>query len=136
MNTPRVSREQAELLKKVGYDVPHVYVYNNRDRLVYLNYAEGNFDFDNSGNVSAPTLDEAARWLREVKGWHVQVDPDKTIDKEMIWSSAAFDMRHGYSGIARTVIRKGTHIHWFTTHDLALSAGIDLILKKLTDGTH
>ena len=118
MEPKRVSREQAELLKKVGYDVPHVYVYNNRGRLICLNHPEGNFDFDNSGNVSAPTLDEAARWLREVKGWHVGSDWDT---KSWFYFIKILDNTDSIVG--------GTH----PTHDLALSAGIDLILKKLKE---
>lgn len=120
MTTPRVSREQAELLKKVGYDVPHVYVYNNRGRLIYLNHAEGNFDFDSSGNLSAPTLDEAARWLREVKGWHCYADSN---GKDWCWNKKNVGDEYHFEFSE----------YIFPTHDLALSAGIDLILKKLTE---
>lgn len=121
MNTPRVSREQAEWLKKVGYDVP-AWKYYNADGLLVTLYRDAPYNFNGETIVrsfSAPTLDEAARWLREVKGWHVYCT---TCNGR--WQSYVIDMRTD----------EREFVNGFPTHDLALSAGIDLILKKLTDG--
>jgi hypothetical protein len=120
MNTPRVSREQAEGLKKVGYDVPTPHYYC--EHIVYgvLEETGDECDYNNgySFHWSRPTLDEAARWLREVKGWHVEV-----LRVESGWLSFI---------VPQT---KSISCGEFTTHDLAQFAGIDLILKKLTNGT-
>ena len=126
MNQPRVSREQAEMLKKVGYDVKchaHYECTKKEEKLIEYSIRE-NWNTDDTFGMrvktlyySAPTLDEAARWLREVKGWHVEV-----LRVESGWLSFA---------VPKT---KSITCGEFPTHDLALSAGIDLILKKLEDG--
>lgn len=64
----RVSKETAILLKDAGYDVACTHVYTKRNRLIILNYEESNFD--GTENIVAPTLQEAADWLRS-KGVHV-----------------------------------------------------------------
>jgi hypothetical protein len=110
MNTPRVSREQAELLKKVGYDVP-------TSKQEYIPY--GQLPFAGYETLFIPTLDEATRWLREVKGWHVQIT---WIDSECWICDIA--------SISDILV-----VGSYDTHDLAQSAGINLILKKLEDGT-
>jgi len=126
MNTPRVSREQAELLKKVGYDVP-TWKYYDADGLLVTLYRDAPYNFNGETivrNYSAPTLDEATRWLREVKGWHVKTQPISIDTGICIWEA--------------DVIHVPAYLLYITaygdTHDLALSAGIDLILKKLNDG--
>ena len=119
MNTPRVSREQAELLKKVGYSEEVHYRYDTFTGAVKEPVCASWYNWNKATYaLSAPTLDEAARWLRDVKGWHVII----------LW--AADD---NWAAIVMKPI--STTVGVFTTHDLALSAGIDLILKKLTDGT-
>lgn len=124
MNTPRVSREQAEWLKKVGYDVPTTHYYC--EHIVYgvLEETGDECDYNNgySFHWSRPTLDEAARWLREVKGWHCYADSN---GKDWCWNIEKVGDEFNFDFSARN----------FPTHDLALSAGIDLILKKLNDAT-
>lgn len=123
MNAPRVSREQAELLKKVGYsEEVGAYYYEGE---LKDDYYDVFYNYNGSevviGMVSAPTLDEAARWLRDVKGWHCYADSSRewcTWYPVVVPKGGSFD----------------TGTDGFTTHDLALSAGIDLILKKLNDG--
>jgi hypothetical protein len=113
MNTPRVSREQAELLKKVGYDVP-------TSKQEYIPY--GQLPFAGYETLFIPTLDEATRWLRDVKGWHVAVDTTG-----MGWYLFCTQIEGGDMVLPTK--------NNFPTHDLAQSAGIDLILKKLDNGT-
>jgi hypothetical protein len=129
MNTPRVSREQAEGLKKVGYDVKchaHYECTKKEEKLIEYSIRE-NWNTDDTFGMrvrtsyfSAPTLDEATRWLREVKGWHVAVDTTG-----MGWYLFCTEIKGG-SVILPTKNN-------FDTHELALSAGIDLILKKLEE---
>ena len=127
MTQPRVSRQQAEMLKKVGYDVKchaHYECTKKEEKLIEYSIRE-NWNTDDTFGMrvrtlyySAPTLDEASRWLREVKGWHVYC----TICNGR-WQSLVTDMSNNELEFIGT----------FPTHDLALSAGIDLILKKLDE---
>lgn len=71
---PRVTKEQAVMLKEVGYDRIHNWVYTQRDRLIVLNHEESNVDGTN--NITAPTLHEASDWLRETHGIHCYVEID------------------------------------------------------------
>ena len=122
MNTPRVSCEQAEMLKKIGYDVActHCYLKGN-ERMP--EWAPKDYNrYDNA--CSAPTLDEAARWLREVKGWYVKTQP--IYMNKNCWEADII-------AVPLLVLHDTVYGE---THDLAQSAGIDLILKKLTNGTH
>jgi hypothetical protein len=130
MNTPRVSREQAELLKKVGYDVPTPHYYC--EHIVYgvLEETGDECDYNNgySFHWSRPALDEATRWLREVKGWHLSIVINPTYIRKYMFVVVDMNSLHKSR-------YKYTPDENETTHDLALSAGIDLILKKLTNGT-
>lgn len=96
MKQPRVSRQQAECIERL----------NGTDHIADL----GKYTYE-------LTLDEAARWLREVKGWHVEVEWVRAD----VWCC---DISH---------IGAFINVGMFPTHDLALSAGIDLILKKLDE---
>jgi hypothetical protein len=114
MNTPRVSREQAELLKKVGYDVP-------TSKQEYIPY--GQLPFAGYETLFIPTLDEATRWLRDVKGRHVYSEFDFDNGN---WNYVIQDLNDIDIEISDNP---------FDTTDFAQSAGINLILKKLEDGT-
>jgi hypothetical protein len=108
MNTPRVSREQAELL----------------DRLTPtgLIVIDGVFR-----EVESLTLDEATRWLREVKGWHLSIVINPTYIRKYMFVVVDMNSLHKSR-------YKYTPDENETTHALAQSAGIDLILKKLDNG--
>lgn len=74
---------------------------------------------------SAPRLDQAAAWLREVKGWDITSIPTLAEygEKKYRW-----DICHWYKpeyGNCSNGI--------FDTYELALSAGIDAALELLTD---
>jgi hypothetical protein len=99
MNTPRVSREQAEMLE----------ILNGTDYFADL----GKYVYE-------LTLDEAARWLREVK---------KVVHIIVYYKGGNWTVDFQFSPTIRMLTDVSEN-----THDLALSAGIDLILKKLNDG--
>ena len=128
MNTPRVSREQAEWLKKVGYDVPCDWKYSalKKDDTVY-NPSNAPQNWNAGYCISRPTLDEATRWLREVKGWHLSIVINPTYIRKHMF--VVVDMNSLHKSRYKYTPNENE-----TTHDLALSAGIDLILKKLNDG--
>lgn len=67
----RVSKETAILLKDAGYDVPCDMYYDQHGDLQRAELGECDFN-DSRTTYSAPTLHEAADWLRS-KGVHVWV---------------------------------------------------------------
>jgi hypothetical protein len=120
MNKQRVNAEQAKMLRQVGYDVPCDSLYQ-KETLLGTMFIGGVDDYNRYQNViSAPTLDDAARWLREVKGWHVVVMQKNNGD----WMAMPETTPRSYSNL---------FIDNQPDHDTALSEGITLILKKLTD---
>ena len=125
MNKPRVNAEQAKMLKALGYDVPDTHYYEEHlvkgmVEEVYFAYDEANYN-DSITYFTRPTLDDAARWLREVKGWHVGMEP--IYHNRSCWQ-------------ANVVAVPLLELHDYViadTYDEALSEGISLILKKLTN---
>lgn len=73
-----VSREVSELLRKVGFDWPSIGYYN---KLGFFHNAIPQY-----GELKAPALDVAQKWLREVKNIWVEVllvnatDPHYRVD--------------------------------------------------------
>lgn len=96
-----VTKQTAVLLKEKGINVPTDYVYA---------YSEGDM------TISAPTLYEAADWLRETKGVHVYVTST--------YGEWDFSIENAVNG-------ESIHDTYYTfqTHDLALEAGIIHALK-------
>lgn len=85
-------------------------------------------------DVTAPFLWQAQKWLREVKGIHIAVDPyckennsDTNIcnAEDCFWSMELSSVPFGYW----LNVNKGE----FDTYELALSAGIDKALELLTN---
>ena len=85
---------------------------------------------------SAPRLDQAAAWLREVKGIHISVNPymgyDVDADGELYneYPSWGFELMDVASADFMNDAG-GNH----TSYELALSAGIDAALELLTLNT-
>lgn len=73
-----VSLEVANLLNKAGFDWKQYSFYNSKGILVNGTFAANWNDkiwYIDGSKVSAPTLDVAQRWLREVKGICLTVQP-------------------------------------------------------------
>lgn len=73
-----VSFEIAKLLKKAGFDWKQYSFYNSKSILINGTFAANWNDkiwYIDGSKVSAPTLDVAQRWLREVKGICLTVQP-------------------------------------------------------------
>ena len=75
-----VSYEVAKLLKEKGFDEPCHYFYEYKRRLYndmdkYFPSGMKNSDHNKEGNkgVSAPTLQMAIKWLREVHDVHIDI---------------------------------------------------------------
>jgi hypothetical protein len=128
MNKPRVNAEQAKMLKALGYDVPDTHYYEEHKaagifRECYRREVT-NCNESYSFHYTRPTLDDAARWLREKKGWHVAVS---TNEKHTKW--ICFAQRSGtYEPME--IVDSDNPVN---DHDTALSEGITLILKKETN---
>lgn len=125
MEHTRTTPEQSVILKKIGYDVPDTHYWNAHLNLGWIN-EEGencNYNKDYTWYYTRPKLVDVATYLRTVHGWHVAVI---AINKNKFWSfivtdCEGFEYHYG----------KADNETSFNTHDLALSAGVDFILKKL-----
>jgi hypothetical protein len=96
MEHTKITNQQDTLLQKIGYSA------------YYQSY----------------NLTDVAKWLREVKGWHVETQP--TYMNKPCWQGKVI-------GIPLLQLHE---IIYADTHDLALSAGIDFILTKLNEDDH
>jgi len=120
MEHTRTTPEQSVILKKIGYDVPDTHYWNAHLNLGFIK-EEGencNYNKDYTWYYTRPKLIDVLLWLREVKGWHVYADSSRewcTWYPVCVPKGGSFD----------------TGTEGFNTHDLALSAGVDFILKKL-----
>ena len=150
-----VSYEQSVALKRLGFDwkCDHYYEFNNNSLKESTTYSPSpqtfrvsefwhnfnKYEYDRHGQpfnpeYSAPRLDQAAAWIREVKGIHIAVAPyckennsDTNIcnAEDCFWSMELSSVPFGYW----LNVSKGE----FDTYELALSAGIDKALELLTD---
>ena len=138
MNTHEtyVSLEVAKLLKEAGFDWKCIRYYQNDDETLYGPLVEQYKLVETNFNVapvymnqySAPTLDVAQRWLREVKNIQIIASPLSGSKKWTPLIAKDFWLLHeGISGIALTPEN-------FDTYELALEVGIkkalELILEK------
>lgn len=142
MNEDFVTYEQAVKLKELGFDwgVTHYYIdddsfvnkrlYPNGDYVEML--AKGGVvmidDFVKNcnnidGRISAPTLPQVQKWLREVKDIHIQ---SKICFIKFDWYAQIIKGLSYYPKI----ICATTH---FDTYEKALSAGIDKALELLKE---
>jgi hypothetical protein len=127
----RTTPEQSVILKKLGYDVPDTHFWHEHLTQGWIaEQFEDIIDYNNgySWHYTRPKLTDAATWLRTVHGWHVSVI---STNKNKFWlfivtDCEGFEYHYGKADDENT----------FSTHDLALSAGIDFILTKLNENDH
>jgi len=122
-----VSLEVAKLLKEVGFDWEcREYYYNFTTTGWSLSFDDNFVNWNNWSEQykSAPTLDIAQRWLREVKGWEAQV-------------AYGFDEDGHKTYVTECGNPKGdleNYIVYFSTYEEALEAcikrALELILEK------
>lgn len=115
-------------LKVAGFDYPCYFYYTRKDSPddhVWLTTSEeAPIDYNRSvyAGCSMPTLAQAQKWLREVKG--VIVFVEYTLDKP-------------YDGYSFVVVAHGkAHIYCeeWDTYESALSAGIETALELIKNG--
>ncbi|MDE7180083.1 MAG: hypothetical protein K2N88_02660 [Muribaculaceae bacterium] len=122
-----VSYSQAVALKRLGFkeETTHYYVKFKSDGEVKLwscNPPDNhNARLSTNEVCSAPRLDQAQKWLREKKKWHIIVEP-------RIWEQQVYDFKlwHYYRGYENA--NRGLD---YLSYESALSAGIDKALELL-----
>lgn len=143
-NEDFVSYDLAMRLKQEGFNYPTLYGYSQKMRIEpdvsFGNIKEvhskspKNYNDNRKGLAngvefcSAPTLAQAQKWLREVKGIHIAVignyDCGGTLCAFEVWLQ-------GVSG-GRQVLQYETKR--LSDHESALSAGIEAALKLIEEG--
>lgn len=122
-----VSLEVAKLLKEAGFDWECCYCYDAETK-DFLDDNEGEFNFnegDDNNFYSAPTIDVAQRWLREVKD--VEVEIHWTVGEILAFG----DRRYSYHIESDTFKDSNDR---YVSYEEALEAGIkkalEIILEK------
>lgn len=120
MQQPRVTRTQAIGLEEIGFDEVTDNVYHTKsDGHSQKGWGGETRNSNLTDFVTAPTLDEAIRWMREVKNVHVCV----TLTNKNKWVS--------YLEYTKTGEFDESCGHCFTHHDQAQSAGLDAAIEYL-----
>lgn len=127
-----VTYDQAVKLKELGFDweCDHSYLHKAIDKSgnPYLYHVEmrnwNNFNSEVEC-FSAPRLDQAQAWMREVKGWDITSIPTLAEygEKKYRWDICHWS-KPEYGDCSDGI---------FDSYELALSAGIDKALELLTD---
>ena len=136
-----VTFEQAQRLKKLGFDWKCNHYYQDNDQSLHINFYE-NFNKHSKLNTedeklikvtlySAPTMSQAQKWLREKHNTIILVDTYFKNYKDGDYSKAEFEYVIVYMNFNAT--RKGSSKDdkLFESYEQALSAGIDKALELL-----
>lgn len=133
-----VSLEIAKLLKEAGFDWEcREYYYNFITTGWSLNFDDNfvNWNSWSEQRISAPTLDVAQRWLREIKHLDISIHYDPTI-KSQPYVYFIYDVEEKFNDILG-IISPVTHSYsdgYFYTYEEAQEAGIkktlEIILQK------
>ena len=121
-----VSLEVAKLLKKAGFDMEGMSYYQNgifyqylidKERIIIMNH---NSAPNYMEQYSAPTLDVAQRWLREVKNYDIFVVVKFLADKEYI------------ARVETNISGYSTDIYKFyeEAQEAGIKKALEMILKK------
>lgn len=122
-----VTYAQAQILKVLGFDRPTEFYFTKEDApksMVWrkrTDAANHNGDENLPSKVSAPSLYEAAKWLREVKGWSVRLNYSRS-NRE--WFYDILNMGNGDYDDGDD--------YYFQSYEEAFSAGVSAILARLT----
>ena len=126
MKEEYVTYEQSQALKRLGFAEPCDTFYNSHLQLCRYSDSDvinRNTNGHHTPSCSAPRLDQAQKWLREVKKWIIYIVPEyDRIRHQCLWA-----VKHHPFTIASGLTEL------YTTYELALSAGIDAALELLTD---
>ena len=123
MNTEDfVTHEQALALKKLGFSYDCDYLYLDKSQLIKYDYHNEFYNVQFYENcISAPTLAQAQKWLRESKGIYIEPNFIYTPVFEVMIKSEHYAL---YKRIDER----------YASYEEALSAGIAKCLKLLENG--
>ena len=140
-----VSLEVAKLLKEAGFDwecscyyyVNTLHEPNNGFIHIYKQYKALFYDHNRTKMpvYSAPTLEVAQRWLREVKHLDISIHYDPTI-KSQPYAYSIYDVEEKFDDIFG-IISPVTHSYsdgYFYKYEEALEAGIKKALEIINKG--
>ena len=113
-----VTYDQAIKLKELGFDLKcnHLYSIENPNNIIRTSHYHNEAVITDT--ILAPTLSQAQKWLREVKGVKVYIKPLFSSEEYECWISFKFQ---GYGSDEDYGIKK--------TWESALSIGIDEAIK-------
>ena len=114
-----VTYEQAEKLADLGFDYKCIACYDEEEFDYTGEYNDYNSGYYRYNLISAPTLTQAQKWLREVKGVKVYIKPLFSSEEYEYWISFKF------KGFNVGNERYGVEETW----EYALSSGIDEAIK-------
>lgn len=123
-----VSFEQAQALKELGFDwkCNHFYHIEDEGNTAFLSSYD-NHNGRSKKFVSAPTLAQVQKWLREVKGILVYASPSVRKNEPIKWMI----------GVVHLLDKRENKRDWWIgaikhdTYKQALSAGLDKALELL-----
>lgn len=118
-----VSYEQAVRLKTAGFDWPCEAFYEHVDGKMWI-ATDGKENWNSGVDCSAPSLAQAAKWLREVKGIEVIVEPRFSNYKRIGYDWAVYDDFSGDYALRAP-------LPFSPSHETALSAGITATIELL-----
>ncbi len=134
-NEDYVTYNQAQALKKAGFDYPCYFYYTKEDApdgcVWHTTSEEAPIDYNRSvyAGCSMPTLAQAQKWLRENKETTVVIYP-QIIDSPVEYSLG--DEWHYSVWVGRDIYEASdTKDKYFDTYESALSAGITAALKLI-----
>lgn len=129
-----VSLEVAKLLKKAGFDwkCRGIYVLDSENDPEYVfstaNFTNTSKEIEGYIRFSAPTIDIAQRWLREVK------NIDVVVSRAMQWKQFYYTITHEENRTSKIDFMSLNKDLWWFKYEEALEAGIqkalEIILEK------
>jgi hypothetical protein len=114
-----VSLEVAKLLKKAGFDWETLGYYN---KLGFFHRA-----IPYHGEIPAPTLEVAQRWLREVK------NIDVVVSRAMQWKQFYYTIEHEENRTSKIDFMSLNEDLWWLKYEEALEAGIKKALEIILE---
>lgn len=123
-----VSLEVAKLLKEAGFDWEIKSYRKGLNGIFETTSIPNNFnDGTLTGWISAPTLEVAQRWLREVK------EIDVVISRAMQWKQFYYSIEHEENRTSKMDFMSLNKDMWWFKYEEALEAGIKKALEIILE---
>ena len=117
-----VSFETAKLLKEKEFDEATLgYYLDDKDKL-YFDRSSDDWNSNHVGYISAPTLQRARKWLREVHNLHIEV---------FVTTNHLMFQWKIYRTENTSLYFAGTSLSYYEKYEEACEAGINYCLRNL-----